>query len=233
MLLTEMLRDVRMGESDDESFGLGGCDDGRHDATASSAWHSARPAGSGSRRCWPRRSRASQGARWWTTDSAGARAPCRRGDGRLATSVAVGGRRRRGDATRSGAGRARRSAGGPIHSRAQARFHSGHGPRALAYGRRSRRPAAGTVTFGRRAGGYGRPWWSTTATAARRCYAHLSSHRRRGGRPVEAGQAIARSGNSGRSTGAHLHFEVREAGRPVDPGVLEHDLRGTVENGAW
>lgn len=35
--------------------------------------------------------------------------------------------------------------------------------------------------------------------------------------PVERGETIAYSGNSGKSTAPHLHYEVREAGWPVDP----------------
>ncbi|MBW3661024.1 MAG: M23 family metallopeptidase [Gemmatimonadetes bacterium] len=37
------------------------------------------------------------------------------------------------------------------------------------------------------------------------------------GDPVERGETIAYSGNSGRSTAPHLHYEVRRRGRAVDP----------------
>jgi murein DD-endopeptidase MepM/ murein hydrolase activator NlpD len=50
-------------------------------------------------------------------------------------------------------------------------------------------------------------------------YAHLSAADIRPGDSVASGQAIARSGNSGRSTGPHLHFEVLENGQAVDPQV--------------
>lgn len=48
-------------------------------------------------------------------------------------------------------------------------------------------------------------------------YCHLSSHTVMNG-PVKAGDVIARSGNSGNSTGPHLHFEVRPGGSAaIDP----------------
>ncbi|KRV46864.1 hypothetical protein AQ490_08760 [Wenjunlia vitaminophila] len=48
-------------------------------------------------------------------------------------------------------------------------------------------------------------------------YCHLSSTRIRSG-SVKAGDVIAYSGNTGKSTGPHLHFEVRPAGgSPIDP----------------
>jgi murein DD-endopeptidase MepM/ murein hydrolase activator NlpD len=48
-------------------------------------------------------------------------------------------------------------------------------------------------------------------------YGHLSLVLVESGDAIAAGQLIAETGSSGRSTGPHLHFEVRVAGAPVDP----------------
>jgi murein DD-endopeptidase MepM/ murein hydrolase activator NlpD len=48
-------------------------------------------------------------------------------------------------------------------------------------------------------------------------YCHNGEILVREGQRVERGQIIARSGNSGRSTGPHLHYQLDLAGAPVDP----------------
>jgi murein DD-endopeptidase MepM/ murein hydrolase activator NlpD len=51
-------------------------------------------------------------------------------------------------------------------------------------------------------------------------YGHLSRVIVAQGDTVRAGQLIALTGNSGRSTAPHLHFEIRRGGRSIDPLTL-------------
>lgn len=51
-------------------------------------------------------------------------------------------------------------------------------------------------------------------------YAHNSSLLVKYGQFVQAGQRIAYSGNTGRTTGPHLHFEIRLQGYTVDPSAF-------------
>jgi murein DD-endopeptidase MepM/ murein hydrolase activator NlpD len=51
-------------------------------------------------------------------------------------------------------------------------------------------------------------------------YGHASRVLVREGDEVTAGQVIALSGNTGRSTAPHLHFEIRREGRSLDPLTL-------------
>nr|WP_312989274.1 peptidoglycan DD-metalloendopeptidase family protein [Comamonas koreensis] len=59
-------------------------------------------------------------------------------------------------------------------------------------------------------------------------YLHLSHVQVRQGEHVERAQRVARSGNSGRSTGPHLHFELHINSRPVDPLVAEIPTASSV-----
>lgn len=51
-------------------------------------------------------------------------------------------------------------------------------------------------------------------------YGHLSRLTVRAGKPVEAGDVLGLSGNTGRSSAPHLHFEVRRAGTSIDPRTI-------------
>ncbi len=54
-------------------------------------------------------------------------------------------------------------------------------------------------------------------------YGHLSRVLVSRGDDVRAGQVIALSGNTGRSTAPHLHFEIRHNGRSIDPLTMVHE----------
>jgi murein DD-endopeptidase MepM/ murein hydrolase activator NlpD len=56
-------------------------------------------------------------------------------------------------------------------------------------------------------------------------YAHLSKNLVKPGDVVKKGQVIAKSGNTGNSSGPHLHFEMRNnirwsAGTDIDPAAI-------------
>ena len=79
----------------------------------------------------------------------------------------------------------------------------------------------GRVTLAGDAGGYGlcvaiegRAYGEHTLTTK---YGHCSQLIARVGRTVQAGDVIALSGSTGRSTGPHLHFEARVNGERTNP----------------
>ena len=61
-------------------------------------------------------------------------------------------------------------------------------------------------------------------------YAHANKLLVKEGEHVSAGQNIALSGNTGRSTGAHLHFEVTQNGSVVDPSSYVSALKIVEKN---
>ena len=58
-------------------------------------------------------------------------------------------------------------------------------------------------------------------------YLHLSEIYYRPGERVKAGFIIAKSGNTGNSTGPHLHFSVKEFGQNINPTRFLNDLTKT------
>lgn len=62
-------------------------------------------------------------------------------------------------------------------------------------------------------------------------YGHLSGFLAKLGQVVKGGDPIARSGNTGRSTGPHVHFEELRGGRAVNPGYLFRDGGGSLPPG--
>ncbi len=79
---------------------------------------------------------------------------------------------------------------------------------------------AGRVIIAGRHNGYGLYVVLEHSNGYRTLYAHLSEIVVYRGQFIEGGQRIARSGNTGNSTGPHLHFEIVQYGRPLNPLAL-------------
>jgi murein DD-endopeptidase MepM/ murein hydrolase activator NlpD len=101
----------------------------------------------------------------------------------------------------------------------QVKFHSGTDVK-MAYGQDVHSAADGKVSFVGEQSGYGLTVAIDHGNGVTTRYAHLSETTVRAGDSVNSGQVVARSGNSGRSTGPHLHFEVLENGRAIAPEAI-------------
>ena len=77
--------------------------------------------------------------------------------------------------------------------------------------------ANGTVKFAGWDGDYGNLVILQHADGRESRYGHLSKLVVKQNDEVMAGQTIALSGSTGKSTGPHVHFEIRENGKVVDP----------------
>jgi len=75
----------------------------------------------------------------------------------------------------------------------------------------------GKVTYSGYKGGYGKCIIIDHGENVQTLYAHNSKLLVKKGDKIFKGQTIAKSGNTGNSTGPHLHFEVRKNSTPVDP----------------
>jgi murein DD-endopeptidase MepM/ murein hydrolase activator NlpD len=82
-------------------------------------------------------------------------------------------------------------------------------------------PASGRVTRADLAEpGYGKVMIIDHGNGYTTRYMHLGEFEVRAGDTVQAGQLIAKSGNTGRSTGPHTHIGVFKDGKPIDPATV-------------
>lgn len=77
--------------------------------------------------------------------------------------------------------------------------------------------ADGIVSFVGPRGGYGNTVMVNHGSGIETLYAHNSRLVVSPGQSVKKGEAIAKAGSTGRSTGPHLHFEVRKNGKHTEP----------------
>ncbi|MBE3577283.1 MAG: M23 family metallopeptidase [Limnochordales bacterium] len=80
-----------------------------------------------------------------------------------------------------------------------------------------RAAAGGQVVYAGTYGSYGKLVILDHGNGITTRYGHNSRILVTVGERVERGDVIARSGNTGRSTGPHVHFEIRKDGRPLNP----------------
>lgn len=91
---------------------------------------------------------------------------------------------------------------------------------AIPFGSPIKCTAAGTVVFAGIKSGYGTCVIISHGNGLATLYAHLSKTLVKANDKVKVGEEIAKSGNSGRSTGPHLHYEVHKNGTPVNPKLF-------------
>lgn len=78
-------------------------------------------------------------------------------------------------------------------------------------------PAPGTVVFSGWHAEYGITVIVDHGNDIKTLYGHLSKALVAADQKVQRGQALALTGNTGRSSGPHLHYEIQVAGQPVNP----------------
>ena len=88
---------------------------------------------------------------------------------------------------------------------------------AVPYGTKVKAADGGTVSFAGWKGDYGNLVIITHDDGTQTYYAHNSTLLVSKGDSVYQGQAIAKAGSTGRSTGSHCHFEVRVNGKAQNP----------------
>jgi murein DD-endopeptidase MepM/ murein hydrolase activator NlpD len=80
-------------------------------------------------------------------------------------------------------------------------------------------PYSGVVTYSGWMRGYGKIVIISHGNGYESRYAHLNRWLVKKGQKVSKGQIIAKTGNTGLSTGPHLHYEIRKNNKPVDPTI--------------
>ena len=88
---------------------------------------------------------------------------------------------------------------------------------AVAEGTEVRAVKSGTVTEVRTSDTYGNLMKYETEDGYEVMYAHLSKVMVKEGEKIKQGQVVAKSGNTGLSTGPHLHYGIYQKGELVDP----------------
>jgi murein DD-endopeptidase MepM/ murein hydrolase activator NlpD len=101
----------------------------------------------------------------------------------------------------------------------QIQFHKGLDI-AVAYGTPVRCAAAGTVIFSGQKGGYGNCIIVSHGNGLATLYGHLSELLVKVNTVIKVNEVIAKSGNTGRSTGPHLHYEVHKNNTPINPRLF-------------
>lgn len=101
----------------------------------------------------------------------------------------------------------------------QMQFHKGLDV-AVAYGSPVKAAASGKVIFSGVRGGYGNCVMIEHGNGLVTFYGHLSELLVEANDRVKVGQIIAKSGNTGRSTGPHLHYEVHKNNQPINPRLF-------------
>lgn len=90
-------------------------------------------------------------------------------------------------------------------------------------------PGNGRVTYIGRKGGYGLEMEIDHGFGYRTRYGHLSKVLVKRGQRIKRGDLIAKTGNSGLSTGPHLHYEVSHNGVKLNPAQFFFGDLGFVE----
>ena len=101
----------------------------------------------------------------------------------------------------------------------QIQFHKGLDI-AVPFGSDVRGAAKGTVIFAGVKGGYGNCVIISHGNGLATLYGHLSQILVKANDVVNVNQVIAKSGNTGRSTGPHLHYEVHKNNTPINPKLF-------------